>query len=141
SFLCSPTDSRTHRRKARYPMSAKPTREQLDAVYQEVVKKYAHRPNVTGVDVGFRYEGNQRTNDLAVRIHVKEKIPAAALEADELFPQQIADVPIDVIQAVYKPHDVAAAAQPEAVDRHRRCNPIQPGISVSHPNVTSGTIG
>ena len=119
---------------------AKPTQEALDTVYQKVVKKYGNRPNVTGVDVGFRYEGKRRTNEMAVRVHVKEKRPPAALEADEMMPKEIDGVKIDVIEAVYKPH-AANAAEPEAVSRKERLDVLQPGISVSHTNVTSGTLG
>jgi hypothetical protein len=43
----------------------------------------------------------QRTNQVAVRIHVREKIPEHALEADKIFPKTIDGVPIDVVQAVY----------------------------------------
>lgn len=120
-----------------------PSPEQLQKVYEHVVKTYAHRDNVTGVDVGFRYDKGKRTNEMAVRIHVREKIPEHALEADEIFPKTIDDVPIDVIQAVYTPHGAASAVEPEAeaIDRRRRFDTLQPGISIGHQAVTAGTLG
>lgn len=118
-----------------------PTREQLDKVYEKVAKTYSSRPNVTGVDVGFRYKENKRTGELAVRVHVKEKVAPEALADDELLPRSIDGVPIDVIQAVYKPHAAGALAEPEVEDRKSRFDTLRPGISVSHPNVTSGTLG
>ena len=120
-----------------------PSREQLQKVYDHVVKTYSHRENVTGVDVGFRYDKGKRTNQMAVRIHVREKIPAHALEADEIFPKTIDDVPLDVIQAVYTPHPQTSALEPEqeAIDRRRRFDPLQPGISIGHETVTAGTLG
>lgn len=120
---------------------AEPTQEQLEAAYTKAVKAYAHRPNVTGVDIGFRYKDQKRLESFGVRIHVKEKIPKTALEADELLPQEIDGVPVDVVQAVYKAHALMAHIEPEGIARKSRLDPVQPGISVSHPNVTSGTIG
>ena len=120
-----------------------PSREQLQKVYNQVVKTYSHRENVTGVDVGLRYDKGKRTNTMAVRIHVREKIPEHALEADEIFPKTIDDVPIDVIQAVYTPHPQPSVLEPEqeVVDRRRRFDTLQPGISIGHETVTSGTLG
>jgi hypothetical protein len=125
-----------------------PAHEQLQKVYDHVVKTYSHRENVTGVDVGFRYDKGKRTNQMAVRIHVREKIPEHALEADEIFPKIIDGVPIDVIQAVYTlhPQRVAlehSALEPEreAIDRRRRFDTLQPGISIGHVAVTAGTLG
>jgi endonuclease G len=120
-----------------------PSREQLQKVYNQVVKTYGHRENVTGVDVGFRYDKGKRTNQMAVRIHVREKIPEHALEADEIFPKTIDDVPIDVIQAVYTPHPQSAGLEPEpaVIDRRRRFDTLQPGISIGHEAVTAGTLG
>lgn len=65
-----------------------PTPKQLQAVFDQVVKTYSHRENVTGVDVGFRYDKGKRTNEMAVRIHVREKIPEHAHEANEIFGRQ-----------------------------------------------------
>ena len=122
-----------------------PTREQLQKVFDQVVKTYSHRENVTGVDIGFRYDKGKRTNQIAVRIHVKEKIPEHALEADEIFPKTIDGIPIDVIQAVYTPHRRSSAIEPdpepEVIDRRRRFDVLQPGISVGHESVTAGTLG
>lgn len=121
--------------------AAEPTSEQLEAAYEKALKAYSHRPNVTGVDIGFRYKDQKRLDGFGIRIHVREKIAKSALEADELLPQEIDGVPVDVIQAVYKPHALMAGIEPEAFARKTRLDPVQPGISVSHPNVTSGTIG
>lgn len=122
---------------------AEPTDEQLDAAYQKALKAYSNRSNVTGVDIGFRYKDGKRLTGFGVRIHVKEKIKAEALEADELLPESIDGVPVDVIQAVYKPHSALARPEPEVdpTPRTTRVDPIQPGISVSHPSVSSGTLG
>lgn len=122
---------------------SQPTPDQLQRVFAQVVKTYSQRENVTGIDVGFRYDGGKRTEQMAVRIHVREKLPEHALEVAEVFPKAIEGVPIDVIQAVYTPHTQRRAVQPEPepVDRRARFAVLQPGISIGHEAVTSGTLG
>jgi hypothetical protein len=121
-----------------------PSKEQIEKVYKKVVKKYSHRENVTGVDVGFRYDKGKRTKEMAVRIHVREKIPEHALKAEEIFPKMIDDVVIDVIEAVYKSHPRSSVLEPvqdTMMDRGQRFVTLQPGISVAHESVTDGTLG
>ena len=73
-----------------------------------------------------------------------------------MFPQKIDEVPIDIIQANYKAHTGLAiepeleGPEPDLLEplsaaesdgRRVRFDTLQPGISVSHPNVPSGTLG
>ena len=121
------------------PESEQPTQQQLENAYRKALAAYGHRENVTAVDIGYRYKDGRRTDDLAVRVHLKEKLPESVLEAAEVLPEEIDGVPVDVVQAVYHPH-VALGLQP-AGTRTSRVDPIQPGVSVSHPRVTAGTFG
>lgn len=110
---------------------------QVQNAYRKALSAYGARPDVTGVDVGFKYVNGQRTKQTAIRIHVREKLPASGLEAVAVFPQAIDGVPTDVIEAIYRPQAelVTAAA------RTQRLDPLQPGISVAHSNVSAGTLG
>jgi endonuclease G len=111
---------------------------QLQQAYQKAFKAYMGRDNVTGIDVGYKYDNGQRTDDIVVRIHVREKIPESALEAAEVFPKEIDGVPVDVIQAIYRP----TVATESLFERRVRRDIIQPGISIGHPiYVTAGTFG
>ena len=110
---------------------------QLQQAYQKAFKAYIGRNDVTGIDVGYKYVGGQRTDDIAVRIHVREKIPKTALEAAEVFPPEIDGVPVDIIQAIYK----STAAREDLSKRKTRQDIIQPGLSIGHPHVTAGTFG
>jgi hypothetical protein len=118
----------------------KNTQKKIEDVYQEALGRFGHRPDVTGIDIGYEYKNGERTETLAVRLHVKEKLPKSVLEASEIFPEEIDGVPLDVIQGNYKPDPVAAPSL-EATDRMQRFSRLQPGISVGHPNVTAGTLG
>lgn len=112
---------------------------QLDGAYGKALTSYAHRENVTGVDIGYRYKDGQRTDELAIRVHVKEKLPETALEAAQVFPKEIDEVPVDVIQAVYS---LSKETMLEPVSgRKSRVDLLQPGVSISHPRVTAGTFG
>ncbi len=110
---------------------------QLEQAYHKAFKAYMGRENVSGIDVGYKYVNGQRTDDIVVRIHVREKIPESALEAVAVFPKEINGVPVDVIQAIYRP----TAAIESLFKRRLRRDTIQPGLSISHPKISAGTFG
>jgi endonuclease G len=108
---------------------------QLQQAYKEAREAYIEREDVTGVDIGYKYIDGQRTDDIVIRIHVEKKrefVPEA-----EMFPKEINGIPVDVIQGVYG----LQVALKSSSFRQTRRNPIQPGLSISHPKVTAGTLG
>jgi len=128
--------------------SLKPSDEKVRRAFEKAIKAFGQRPNVTGIDIGYKYDGGVRTEQVAVRVHVREKIPLAALEAAEVFPKEIDGVPIDVIEGIYTPGgaapEPAGGAEPALEDlsfRRQRRDPIQPGISISNATGTAGTLG
>lgn len=116
-----------------------PTRRQLEGAYRKALSSYSHRDNVTAVDIGYRYKDGTRTDELAVRVHVREKLPESVLEDAELLPAEIDGIPVDVIQAVYHPH--GSDAGEDDPGRRVRVELVRPGVSISHPRVTAGTLG
>ena len=78
----------------------KPQKTIQDA-YRDALARFGHRPDVTGIDVGYKYTDGQRTETMSIRLHVKEKFPKSALEATDVFPDEIEGFPIDVIQGNY----------------------------------------
>lgn len=117
----------------------------VKAAYEEAVGRYSQRENVTAIDVGYKYSDGKVLDTIAVRIHVKEKIPDSALEAAEAFPEEIGGVPVDVIQATYEISTACChTTNPQSVPvsrRRERLTPIQPGLSVAHRDVSAGTFG
>ena len=108
---------------------------QLQQAYEEAREAYIEREDVTGVDIGYKYVDGRRTDDIVIRIHVEKKrefVPEA-----EMFPKEINGIPVDVIQGVY---GLQVALKSSSLRQTRR-NPIQPGLSISHPKVTAGTLG
>lgn len=53
-------------------------------------------PNVVGVGIGFAHEDGQTTQTPAIIVMVSEKLPMAQLAPDEVLPQEIEGVRIDV---------------------------------------------
>jgi hypothetical protein len=112
----------------------------IDDAYNEALARYAHREDITGIDIGYKYSKGEPTDILSVRLHVKEKRIKSALEAVDMFPDEIDSFPVDVIQAKYKPSGQTSST-PEAVLRMGPCPVMQPGISVAHKKGTAGTLG
>jgi len=108
----------------------------LQEVLSIAVKKYGHRHYVTAVDIGYKWNGEERTKELCVRIHVKEKKAESVLEAAEMFPTDIKGVQIDVIEGVYKTSESFSQLPPTG-----RFPVLAGGISVGHPAISAGTLG
>lgn len=130
---------------------------ELDIAYQKALAQYQSRPEITGIDVGWKYSENngheERQGDLAVRFMVRKKVARDQLTEDEILPpvipvtlqgREIA-VPTDVIEsridAALDRLDLAAAAPQDLKERRKRRNPLQPGVSVSHASQGAGTLG
>ena len=56
------------------------------------------RPNVVAVGVGFRTRGGQTTSEVCLVVSVTQKILASKLKRNEVLPQTLEDVPIDVVE-------------------------------------------
>lgn len=103
----------------------------LHSVHRLVLAKYGQRPDVTGVDVGFRRKGGRWTEELVVRIHVREKHERRALHATDLFPRHVNGVAIDVVETSLSDQN----------ERLQRRDPVQPGISLGAADGVAGTLG
>jgi len=94
----------------------------------------AHYPNVTGTAIGFKYTRGRRTKRVAVIVYVDKKLPEEQLPSKYIIPKVIevrgSRVETDVIEARFK-----------ALALVSRDRPVRPGYSISHPDVTAGTLG
>lgn len=112
----------------------------IDDAYNEAMARYAHREDITGIDIGYKYSKGEPTDILSIRIHIKEKKVKSALQAEDMFPDEIDSFPVDVIQANYKPVGVISS-QEKYLRRTDRYPVMQPGISVAHKKCSAGTLG
>lgn len=114
----------------------KNSRDQLNAAMMEARKRYSHRKNVTGFDVGYKWLGEEPTKELCVRIHVEEKIPVSELEQAEVFPDNIDGVPLDIIRGPYK-----AKLEAQTKSPRDRFATLVAGISCGRTDGSTGTLG
>jgi hypothetical protein len=56
------------------------------------------KANVLGVGVGMRQRRGQTTEEVAVVVLVRRKVPAAELAAGDVIPPEIDGVPVDVLE-------------------------------------------
>ncbi|OQX65245.1 MAG: hypothetical protein B5M51_01250 [Anaerolinea sp. 4484_236] len=70
--------------------------EKVRAVKRAHEKALFSKPNVVGVGVGFRSRAGRRTDSMAIVVMVSRKLPASQLAAEDLLPQEIEGVPVDV---------------------------------------------
>ena len=73
--------------------------EEVMRVQAEVQDELLKHPEVTGVDVGRRSVGGKQTEELAIRIYVRDK--KAALQTLKL-PSELQGVPVEVVERDFK---------------------------------------
>jgi hypothetical protein len=54
------------------------------------------KANVVGVGLGYRQRGGERTDELALVVMVKKKVPEAMLAPGDIIPTTLEGVPVDV---------------------------------------------
>ncbi len=65
----------------------------VKARYEASLMKKA---NVVAVGVGFRQRGGEQTYEVALVVSVTRKLPPAQLSPQDVIPDRIEDVPVDV---------------------------------------------
>ncbi|HEY2294237.1 MAG TPA: hypothetical protein VGM86_26355 [Thermoanaerobaculia bacterium] len=121
-------------------------------------------PGVTAVDVGYKIVDGSFTDELALRVHVERKLPDNSFKGrlydciskdrkpgQGYFQLKKYDVPMDVIEADYRPVQLSELPRPRMVleipkeerevDRRKRLDPLVGGISIGSPEVPVGTLG
>ncbi len=73
------------------------------AELDKVRESWRKRPGVTAVDVGYKIKDGKLTDELAIRVYVKRKLPREAISAHELFAERLGRFSVDVIGAEYGP--------------------------------------
>ena len=107
----------------------------LPAAYARLLESLGARPEVTGVDVGYKYVDGVQTQNVVVRVHVQKKLPKSLLADHERVPASVLGVETDVLEARYQSHSTEA---PRPWERHAT---VRPGISVGNAKAEAGTLG
>ncbi len=73
--------------------------ERIRAVKAAHQAELMRKANVVGVGIGLRQRDGKYTGELALIVSVTHKVPPEELDAEDLVPQEIDGIPVDV-QAV-----------------------------------------
>ena len=84
------------------------------------------------VGVGYMISGGVVTNELAVLVSVRRKVPLAELSEAQAVPKTVDGIRTDVIET----GEIVAFQDPRA-----KMRPARPGISLGHFQITAGTLG
>ncbi len=76
--------------------------EEIRRVKEKVEKELLKIPGVNGVDIGHKYIGNQKTDELAIIVYVKKK--KKDVPEKEKIPEMINNIPTDVIERRFVLH-------------------------------------
>lgn len=90
------------------------------------------KPNVVGVGLGYRETLGRTTDELAIKVLVKEKLPRVSLQRWAVVPREVDSLRTDVV-AVGE-----LRAQQSRTDRIR---PAPGGVSIGHYKISAGTLG
>jgi len=84
--------------------------------------------NIVGLGFGLKETGGDVTEQVAVRVYVREKMSLSSLESKERVPSAVNGLPVDVVPV----EDLVAAAA---------VRPTACGVSVGHHAIAAGTLG
>jgi len=102
-------------------------------IYADVVTELFQRRNVVACGLGYKIASGKPTHELSLVVSVTHKMPASALAPEDLIPQTVSGLDTDVVET----GRIRAFAQ----DPRARWRPAQPGISIGHEAITTGTFG
>jgi hypothetical protein len=112
------------------------------SVKKRYERYFLKQQNVCGVGVGWKLTGGRFTDNLSVVIMVTRKLPVHALSSDDLVLKEAEGIKTDVLET-----GIITAPPPRlttvGVDFRRRSRqrPASGGCSISHWQVSAGTLG
>lgn len=88
-------------------------------------------PGVTGVDIGYKYVGGEKTDELAIRVYVAEKKDPKEIPSTEQIPKTTHRIKTDVIQRKFVLHPLRVRIQDLRVMADTgNYDPLRGGISI-----------
>lgn len=112
----------------------KMTKQQKEACHT-AQKALKQNKDVVSVGLGYRYRNGKRTDEICVVVGVKKKLPPDQVPPGQMVMDTVNGIPTDVVEY----GEIKAHVATLALTERRR--PCPPGYSISHPEVTAGTLG
>jgi hypothetical protein len=116
-----------------------PSVDEIIAIKDRIEAQFLGAPGVTGIDVGYKEVGGQRTGQIAIRVHVAVKTDA--IPDDQRVPGEIEGVVTDVLERRYELHVLSqqlVEVAPQADTTHYTT--LQGGVSMGPSRVINGFI-
>jgi hypothetical protein len=118
---------------------AMPSMNELVAVKERAEGELLGRPGVTGVDVGYKVVDGVQTDEIAIRVHVKQK--KATVPKAQMVPKEIEGVVTDVLERNYELQVVSEkAADYTAQADTTHYSTLEGGISMGPSRAVGGYI-
>lgn len=103
-------------------------KQQLQLASEQLLR----RQNVLATGIGYKSVEGKATSELAIICSVASKKPLSRLSKNDIIPRQIDGVPTDVYPSgIFRTHSSTTG----------RLRPIPGGCSISHTEVSAGTLG
>lgn len=96
----------------------------------------AANPNVVGVGIGRKTVRGIATQDLALKVYVKQKVHPLLVSDGQVIPQEVEGFPTDVEEA-----GEFSIWRPMPPVYQRRVRPAMGGVSIGHYAISAGTLG
>ncbi len=108
------------------------SQEDIRALKMQNMKSLKKKLNVNGIGIGHKIVKGKDTGELCLTVLVKKKLPSSELLKEDLIPQWLNNIPLDVLE-VGEIHAFKA--------RTDRWRPAPGGVSIGHYAITAGTLG
>lgn len=115
-------------------------------VIEEQAERFLKYDNINSVGIGYKEVDGKVTKEVVIQFTVDRKVDSTVLESlgtmeiPSEFKLDGETIKTDVIARAFKPSFQLVPIETKDI-RKTRQNPLQPGISIAHKNVSAGTLG
>jgi len=112
-------------------------------VAEKLIRKYGakllKKKNVIGFEhqLQKRIRNGEEVDELCFVVYVTRKVSAFELKPEDVIPEYLDDIPVDVIDI----GEIKALPRKKAIDKRKPFRPLVAGISIGHAQITAGTLG
>lgn len=110
-------------------------RRRCERVHHGLLEQLTNRKGYIGSSVALRRRDGKLTDEICIRVSVKEKLPLSALSLEERVPTTL------TFQRDTFPTDVQAEGEIKALALTSKMRPCPAGWSIGHKDITAGTLG
>ena len=120
--------------------------EKAKRVIEEQAERFLKYDNINSVGIGYKEVDGHVTEEIVIQFTVDRKVDSTVLESlgtvaiPSEFKLDGETIKTDVIARAFKPSFKLIQIETKDIRKTRK-DPLQPGISIAHKNVSAGTLG